>query len=138
MRLNSRHTPPPSHPQEKSFANRRKKLDPFIFFIVFQGLITVDSDVSCDGQANDVFLSSRYCNVFHRCVSGSRFDIRCARANNVPYDLWWNQQTNLCDWPCRVQCTNQLYGSSTSAQQVYNASLKFFNDDCRAYPPTFN
>ncbi|CAF1171657.1 unnamed protein product [Adineta ricciae] len=102
------------------------------------GTFTVDSDVSCAGKPDDTYLSSRYCNVFHRCVSGVRFDLRCPRANNIPYDLWWNQQTNLCDWPCRVQCTGQLYASSTAAQQVSSESLKFFNGDCRAYPLIFD
>ena len=60
----------------------------------------VESDVSCVGQADGIFLSSRFCNVFHRCVSGSRRDFRCPRATNTPYDLWWNQQTQQCDWPC--------------------------------------
>ncbi|CAF2065572.1 unnamed protein product [Rotaria magnacalcarata] len=97
----------------------------------------VDPNVSCNGQANGAYLSSQYCNIFHRCVSGSRIDFRCPRANNVPYDLWWNQQTRPCDWPCRVQCNNQLFGSSTSAQQVQRESLIFFNNDCRDYPPIF-
>ncbi|UJR18059.1 hypothetical protein I4U23_004959 [Adineta vaga] len=102
------------------------------------GTFTVDSDVNCNGQADGTFLPSRYCNIFHRCVSGVRFDLRCPRANNIPYDLWWNQQTNRCDWPCRVQCSNQLYGTSTTAQQVSGESLVFFNNDCRAYPLIFN
>jgi len=106
--------------------------------ILFKGTFTVDSSVSCDGQPDDTYLSSPYCNVFHRCVSGTRFDLRCARAVNTPYDLWWNPQTNLCDWPCRVQCTNQLYASSSTAQQVSSESLRFFNNDCRAYPLIFN
>ncbi|CAF0797455.1 unnamed protein product, partial [Adineta steineri] len=97
----------------------------------------VDSNVNCNGQPDGVFLSSPYCNVFHRCIFGSRFDFRCARGNNVSYDLWWNQQTNVCDWPCRVQCTNQLFGSTTSTQQVQSESLAFFNNDCRAYPRIF-
>ncbi|CAF0917707.1 unnamed protein product [Adineta steineri] len=101
------------------------------------GSFTVDSNVNCNGQPDGVFLSSPYCNVFHRCIFGSRFDFRCARGNNVSYDLWWNQQTNVCDWPCRVQCTNQLFGSTTSTQQVQSESLAFFNNDCRAYPRIF-
>lgn len=105
-----------------------------IYRTSFLGLLTVDSTVNCNGQIEGAFLPSRYCNIFHRCISGTRFDFRCPRANNVSYDLWWNQQTNLCDWPCRVQCNNQLYGSSSSAQQVQSESLLYFNDNCRSYP----
>jgi hypothetical protein len=74
------------------------KIDLFFFL---KGIFNVDSDVSCIGQADGAFLGSRYCNVFHRCVSGTRRDFRCPHATNTPYDLWWNQQTQLCDWPCK-------------------------------------
>ncbi|CAF1120672.1 unnamed protein product [Rotaria sordida] len=95
-----------------------------------QNTLTVDSDVTCDNQANGTYVSSRYCNVFHRCISGIRFDFRCARANNIPYDLWWNQQTSQCDWPCRVQCNNRIFPSNTSAQEIQSQSLIFFNNNC--------
>jgi hypothetical protein len=100
--------------------------------------INVDSDVSCTGQADHTFVASRYCNVFHRCVSGRRLDFRCARAANATYDLWWNSQTNLCDWPCRTQCNDALFASSSSSQQIRAESLAFFNNDCRAYPFSSN
>jgi hypothetical protein len=63
--------------------------------------INMTSDVNCIGQADGVFLSSRYCNVFHRCVGGTRRDFRCPRATNAAYDLWWSQKTQECDWPCK-------------------------------------
>ncbi len=72
-----------------------------IDLLSFKGGFSVDSDVTCVGQADGVFLGSRYCNVFHRCVSGTRRDFQCPHATNTPYDLWWNQQTQLCDWPCK-------------------------------------
>ena len=72
----------------------------FRLLFFFLGTFTVDSDVSCVGQADGIFLGSRYCNIFHRCVSGTRRDFRCPRATNTPYDLWWNQQIQQCDWPC--------------------------------------
>lgn len=117
---------------------RRTKSCEISFSTLFQGLLTVDSDVSCSGQADNVFLPSRYCNIFHQCLSGTRFDVRCARANDVPYDLWFNPQTKLCDWPCRVQCNGPIYLSSSTAQQIQSDSLAFFNNDCRAYPLIFN
>lgn len=106
-------------------------------FRLILGSFQVDSDVNCNNQANDAYLPSRYCNVFHRCVAGTRVDLRCARANNASQDLWWNQETKLCDWPCRVECNNQIFGSSMTAQQIRSESLVFFNNNCRAYPRIF-
>ena len=101
------------------------------------GTFTVNSNVNCNNQANNAYLSSPFCNVFHQCIDGTRVDFRCARANNASQDLWWNQETRLCDWPCRVQCNGQIYGSSATAQQIRSESLIFFNNDCRAYPRLF-
>ncbi|CAF1471049.1 unnamed protein product [Adineta steineri] len=97
------------------------------------GTFSVDSDVSCIGQADGVFLASRYCNVFHRCVSGSRRDFRCPRATNTPYDLWWNQQTQQCDWPCRIQCTGSVHGTATSSQQIRTENALLFSNECAGY-----
>ncbi|CAF4034358.1 unnamed protein product, partial [Adineta steineri] len=102
------------------------------------GSFTVDSDVSCIGQADGVFLGSRYCNVFHRCVSGTRRDFRCPRATNTPYDLWWNQQTQQCDWPCRIQCSGSVYGTSTSSQQVRTENALLFSNECAGYQVNVN
>ncbi|CAF3242334.1 unnamed protein product [Rotaria sp. Silwood2] len=99
---------------------------------------SVDSDVSCVGQADGVFLSSRYCNVFHRCVSGIRRDFRCPRATNTPYDLWWSQQTQQCDWPCRIQCSGSVYGTSTSSQQVRTENALLFSNECAGYQNNAN
>jgi Chitin binding Peritrophin-A domain len=76
------------------------------------GVVGIVSDVSCIGQPDGVFLGSRYCNVFHRCVSGTRRDFLCSRANNAAYHLWWNQQTQQCDWPCKLFLISSLLISS--------------------------
>ena len=101
------------------------------------GTFTVNSNVNCNNQANNAYLSSPFCNVFHQCIDGTRVDFRCARANNASQDLWWNQETRLCDWPCRVQCNGQIFGSTMTAQQISSESLVFFNNNCRAYPRLF-
>ncbi|CAF0933581.1 unnamed protein product [Didymodactylos carnosus] len=101
-----------------------------LFLVTF----TVDSNISCIGQADGAFLSSRYCNIFHRCVSGTRRDFRCPRATNTPYDLWWNQQTQLCDWPCRIQCQGQIYGTQgASAQQIRQDDSILNRNECNGY-----
>ncbi|CAF1478555.1 unnamed protein product [Adineta ricciae] len=93
----------------------------------------VDSDASCIGQADGTFLSSRYCNVFHRCVSGTRRDFRCPRATNTPYDLWWNQQTQQCDWPCRIQCSGSVFGTTSTSGQIRTENALLFSNECNGY-----
>ncbi|CAF1109060.1 unnamed protein product [Adineta ricciae] len=102
------------------------------------GSFYVDSDVSCISQADGVFLGSRYCNVFHRCVSGTRRDFRCPRATNTPYDLWWNQQTQQCDWPCRIPCSGTVFGTATTAQQVRTENALLFSNECAGYQSAVN
>jgi hypothetical protein len=89
----------------------------------------VESDVSCIGQQDGTFLASRYCNVFHRCVSGTRRDFRCPRATNTPYDLWWNQQSQQCDWPCKSDLffskTASIHSNSFFFQVEFNARILF-------------
>ena len=72
----------------------------------------------CTGVADATFVSSpKYCNIFHVCISGKRKDFVCAKASNT-YDLWWNQATKQCDWPCKVQCNKQVFGSQQSASDI--------------------
>jgi hypothetical protein len=72
----------------------------------------------CQGVPNNAFASSpMYCNVFHVCVAGKRKDFVCARATGT-YDLWWNEQTKQCDWPCRVQCNKSVYNSTLSTNDI--------------------
>jgi len=94
---------------------------------------TVDSTLSCLGKSDGVFAASGYCNVFHRCVSGNRRDFRCPRATNTPYDLWWNEQTQQCDWPCRIPCTGSVFGSSATAEQVRTENALLFSNECAGY-----
>lgn len=72
----------------------------------------------CAGQADGTQLPSSYCNAFYVCFAGFRKDQRCAKGNNMPYDLFYNEQTRVCDWPCKVQCSKPIFGSSQTAQQV--------------------
>ena len=86
---------------------------------------TVESSMSCLGKADGVFSASGYCNVFHRCVSGSRRDFRCPRATNTPYDLWWNQQTQQCDWPCQFHLDRRSHPlRSFRSHSVYRFCLR--------------
>ena len=77
-----------------------------------------DQYTVCNGVADGTFVASpKYCNIFHVCINGQRKDFECAKASNS-YDLWWNDATKQCDWPCKVTCSKSLYGSSSSAAQI--------------------
>jgi len=68
------------------------------------------------------------CNVFHVCLNGQRKDFRCARASNRPYDLWWNNETKRCDWPCNVKCDKGIYDDTKINSEI----LELDKDNCVA------
>jgi hypothetical protein len=77
-----------------------------------------DAYDACSGAADPSLVASpKYCNIFHACVNGKRKDFVCAKASKT-YELWWNDATKQCDWPCKVQCGKSLYGSQQTASDV--------------------
>ncbi len=90
-----------------------------------------DQDFSCIGLPEGNFYGSKYCNVFHRCTNGKRKDFQCAKATNSPYDLWWNEETNQCDWPCKVSCNKPVYGSPKLASEIQNEDRSLNEEECR-------
>ena len=77
-----------------------------------------DSENPCQGVSDGSFVSNpKYCNIFHVCVKGVRKDFVCAKGSST-YDLWWNDATKQCEWPCKIQCSKQIFGSSSSAAEI--------------------
>ena len=94
-------------------------------------LKTQDNENKCVATPDGSFQAdSKYCNVFHVCFAGKRKDFLCAKASNGQYDLWWNDATKSCDWPCRVKCNQQLFGSSSSAFEIFSADKNYNGDAC--------
>lgn len=91
----------------------------------------IDQEFNCLGLSEGNFYASKYCNVFHRCANGKRRDFQCAKATNSPYDLWWNEETNQCDWPCKVNCNKPIYGTSKSAYEIQNEDRSLNIEECR-------
>ena len=88
-----------------------------------------DSQNNCEGMADGSFQADlKYCNVFHVCFANKRKDFLCAKASNGQYDLWWNDATKSCDWPCKVKCNQKLFGVSATAADV-TAIDKIYNGD---------
>jgi hypothetical protein len=92
-----------------------------------------DQDFSCAGLQEGSFQSSKYCNVFHRCTNGQRKDFQCAKATNSPYDLWWNEATSQCDWPCKITCQKPIYGTQKSAQDIQSEDRSLNEEECRGF-----
>lgn len=86
---------------------------------VDEGFVLPGNSTECNGIANEAMVpSDSYCNIFHVCLDGKRKDFRCAKASNSPYDLWWNQAIQRCDWPCNVQCSKQIFDDTNDAAAI--------------------
>jgi len=83
----------------------------------------------CAGAADKQLVpNGNYCNVFHVCLNGQRKDFRCAKASNRPYDLWWNDATKRCDWPCQVECSKEIFDDEKNATAIRELD----RDNCEA------
>jgi hypothetical protein len=49
----------------------------------------------------------------------------------APYELWWNDATGACDWPCKVGCNKAVYGTSKSAKEIASQDTALNIDECR-------
>lgn len=90
-------------------------------------------DFNCYGKQEGNFYASKYCNVFHRCSNGKRADFKCPRATNTPYDLWWNSELDICDWPCKINCTSEVYGTSKKSSDIQAEDLYYNEQECTAH-----
>lgn len=70
----------------------------------------LDTEFTCQGKS-DGFFPSRWCNVFYRCASGTRFEFLCAKQTSGDR-LWWNDHSTKsqslgkkiaeCSFPCDI------------------------------------
>jgi hypothetical protein len=90
-----------------------------------------DQDFNCMGLPDGNFYASKYCNVFHRCTNGKRRDFQCPKAIHTSYDLWWNDEKQQCDWPCKVRCQKPIYGSSKTSLDIQSEDRQLNEAECR-------
>ncbi|RMZ92813.1 hypothetical protein BpHYR1_016676 [Brachionus plicatilis] len=77
-----------------------------------------DTENFCQGATDGTFVPNPlYCNLFHVCVKGFRKDFLCSKGSNS-YDLWWNDATKQCEWPCKLKCDKKIFGSLNSAAEI--------------------
>jgi len=43
-------------------------------------------------------------------------------------DLWWNDATKRCDWPCQVQCSKEIFDDEKNAAAIRELD----RDNCEA------
>ena len=91
-----------------------------------------DAENSCANAADGASVpSAKYCNVFHVCISGVRKDFMCPKGSQKgQYDLWWNDATKRCEWPCKVQCSKQIFGGSQSASAIQSLDKQINAAEC--------
>ena len=53
----------------------------------------------------------------------------------APYELWWNDATGVCDWPCKVRCNKPVYGTTKSSSEIQNQDTQLNLDECRHKSP---
>lgn len=93
-----------------------------------------EGDNACAGQVDGTFLpDAKYCNIFHVCLGGKRKDFQCAKAVTNQYDLWYNDATKTCEWPCKLKCSKQIFASSgRTAADIQNLDRSLNGADCDA------
>ena len=90
-----------------------------------------DAENNCGGAQEGASIpSSKYCNVFHVCISGKRKDFLCPKASNGQYELWWSEAAKRCEWPCKVQCSKQIFGGSQGASQIQSLDRQINVYEC--------
>lgn len=79
-----------------------------------------DRENVCKNVVDGSFVSNpNYCNLFHICIKGLRKDFLCSKSSNA-YDLWWNDETKQCEWPCKIKCNKRIFGSINSPIEISN------------------
>ncbi|CAF0988782.1 unnamed protein product [Adineta steineri] len=72
--------------------------------------IKVDSNFTCEYDAEGYFPDPKYCHIYHFCAIGSHQVLQCL--NN----LWYSTETQGCDWPDKSDCkAGNLHTSSKAS-----------------------
>ncbi|CAF3393798.1 unnamed protein product [Rotaria socialis] len=72
--------------------------------------IKVDSNFTCEYDAEGYFPDTKYCHIYHFCGIGAHTVLQCS--NN----LWFSTETQGCEWPEKSDCkAASLPPSSTTA-----------------------
>ncbi|CAF4383933.1 unnamed protein product, partial [Rotaria magnacalcarata] len=72
--------------------------------------IKVDSNFTCEYDAEGYFPDTKYCHIYHFCGIGAHTVLQCSE------NLWFSTETQGCEWPEKSDCkAASLPPSSTAA-----------------------
>ncbi|CAF1245111.1 unnamed protein product [Rotaria sordida] len=75
--------------------------------------IKVDSNFTCEYDAEGFFPDPKYCHIYHYCGIGAHTVLKCAD------NLWFSTESQGCEWPDKSDCkAGHLYTSSTAATNM--------------------
>ncbi|CAF3908763.1 unnamed protein product [Rotaria sp. Silwood2] len=75
--------------------------------------IKVDSNFTCEYDAEGFFPDTKYCHIYHYCGIGAHTVLKCAD------NLWFSTKSEGCEWPEKSDCkAGNLYTSSTAATNM--------------------
>jgi hypothetical protein len=72
--------------------------------------LSIDTSLFCIERDDGVYGDPIWCNVYHNCLSGNDFKIKC------PDNLVWNEIKKDCDWSDSTQCISGNYLKDSSQQ----------------------
>jgi hypothetical protein len=79
--------------------------------------IKVDSNFTCEYDAEGLFPDPKYCHIYHLCGIGVHTVLQCGA------NLWFSTTTQGCDWPDKSDCkAGHLYTSSTAATNMIDGN----------------
>lgn len=72
-----------------------------IVFVISSVFLTLGKPVShiCTNKNDGNYKDPNRCDGYISCVGGLRYPMDC------PYGLWYNEMTDKCDYPAKVQCS---------------------------------
>ncbi|CAF1042460.1 unnamed protein product [Adineta steineri] len=92
--------------------------------------IKVDSNFSCEYDAEGNFPDPKYCHIYHRCGIGFHIVQECGT------NLWYSTISEGCDWPEKSDCkAGHFNTSSTTATDTNGGTDKPPTDSKQPHPP---
>ncbi|CAF1382524.1 unnamed protein product [Rotaria sordida] len=94
--------------------------------------IKVDSNFTCEYDADGYFPDPKYCHIYHYCGIGVHTVLQCSD------NLWFSPISEECEWPDKAKCTaaGDFYTSSLISTNLDNQSERTDSSKQNTpYPP---
>ncbi|CAF4523879.1 unnamed protein product, partial [Rotaria sp. Silwood2] len=93
--------------------------------------IKVDSNFTCEYDADGYFPDTKYCHIYHYCGIGVHTILQCAD------NLWFSPISEECEWPEKSKCraAGHFFTSSIPTNIVDESETTHFSQLNIVYPP---